>query len=276
MINCPFTSLQELNDRLQFNADKPRNASCAFCSVAKTLAFSINSKNFCLLPLIHFPKSGTAIVLPVVFGDFDQTMISHWIAHNTRVLGADTVVVYSQNSSETFDRNGRLWPFYSSYSASNIVIVDIPQIQGLKTHYFGQQFAINDAFLRSIGAAEFLGCFDADEFLEIPPGRNITAYLRQKFCNSDSTCTQFSFTALGIGSFMVDSYSSIIGPDDHFYFCTTGHLNIYSYLPTDAECNGGYSDPKVRWHKWMLLLLITFFLLVAAQLSIVGVYSFRF
>jgi hypothetical protein len=193
MIRCPFSSLQDLNARMQFTSMMRNSSACTCCSFGQTLAFSINSKYFYLSPLKGFPNSSTAIVLPVIYGDFDPTIVLHWLTHthNTRVLGVDTVIVYSQNSTETFDRNGRLKMFYSSFPNSSIVIVDIPQIDGLNTHYYGQQYVINDAFLRAVGAVEFLGSFDVDEFLEIPPGQNITEYLRQKLCRKvGSVCTE--------------------------------------------------------------------------------------
>jgi hypothetical protein len=216
---------------------------CTCCSFDNRLAFSLNSKYFYLLPLERFPKSSTAIILPVFFGNIDPFVLSHWLEHNTRVLGADVVIVYSQNATETFDPMGRLQPFYSLNSANSIVIVNVPQIQSLDTHYHGQQFAINDALLRSIGTVEYLGSFDADEFLEIPSGFNITAYLRYKFCNKvDRPCTEYKFAGLGIGSFMIDTYSSIMDHRDQLYFCTTGLIHNYSYLPSQAECFNDMDD----------------------------------
>jgi hypothetical protein len=244
-IICPFPSKSDMFSRLRWssgtqNAAFKNSTQCTCCSVDSILAFSLNSKYFYLLPLERFPKSSTAIVLPVFFGAIDEVLLLHWLTHNTRVLGTDAIIVYSLNATETFDPNGRLQPFYSS---SSTVIVNVPQIQNVQLHYHGQQFAINDAFLRSIGTIEFLGSFDADEFLEIPSGFNITTYLRKKFCNNfDRPCAEFNFAGLGIGSFMVDSYSSIIDHRDHFYFCTNGLIHNYSYLPAQAECFNDVED----------------------------------
>ena len=241
-IICPFPSTSDMFLRMRWpsetqNASLINSNPSMCCSVNQSLAFSLNSNHFYLLPLERFPKSGTAIVLPVFFGAIDEILLSHWLTHNTRVLSADVVIVYSLNATETFDPNGRLQPFYSLNSASSTVIVNAPQIQNLQLHYHGQVFAINNALLRSIGTVEYLGSFDADEFLEIPSGFNITAYLRKKFCNNvDRPCTEFNFAGLGIGSFMVDSYSSIIDQRDLFYFCTNGLIHNYSYLPAQAEC----------------------------------------
>jgi hypothetical protein len=252
IIVCPFSSLRDLNARMQLTSATKYHSACIFCSVATKLAFRINSKYFYLQPLIRFPKANTAIVLPVIYGDVDPISISRWLSHATHVLGVDTLIVYSRNSAETVDPKGLLRPFYSLNSANKIVIVDISQIQGLHTHYFGQQFAINDAFLRGIGAVEYLGSFDADEFLEIPPGMNITAYLRKKFCNQvGSACIHYNYVALSIGSFIVNSNSSNITHRDLAYFCTTGLLREFSSLSPEAEC---YNDiepklPPEVFHK---------------------------
>ena len=254
-IICPFLSSSDIALRMRWESQTHSTSSinsnqCTCCSVDNRLAFSLNSKYFYLLPLVRFPKSSTAIVLPVFFGDIDPMLLSHWLEHSTRVLGADVVIVYSQNETETFDPKGSLQPFYSLNSASSIVIVNVPQIQYLDTHYRGQQFAINDALLRSIGTVEYLGSFDADEFLEIPSGFNITAYLRHTFCSKvDRPCTEYKFAGLGIGSFMIDSYSSIMDHRDQLYFCTTGLIHNYSYLPSQAECYNDVDDkmaPEVR------------------------------
>jgi hypothetical protein len=74
--------------------------------------------------------------------------------------------------------------------------------------------------------------------------------LRQKLCrNVSSVCAEPTSTALGIGSFMVDTYSSHIRHDDHLYFCKTGSIHNYSYLPAEAEC---YNDmePKLPPQVW--------------------------
>jgi hypothetical protein len=244
IIVCPFISLRDLNARMQLTSATTNQTACMCCSVAKKLVFRINSKYFYLQPLIRFPNANIAIILPVIYGDVDPISISRWLSHATLVLGLDTVIVYSRNSTETFDQTGILRPFYSLNSAKKIVIVDISQIQGLHTHYYGQQFAINDAFLRGIGAVEYLGSFDADEFLEIPSGVNITAFLRKKFCNQvSSACINYNYAAMSIGSFMVLSYSSNITHEDLAYFCTTGLLRESSSLSPEAEC---YNDMEPK------------------------------
>jgi hypothetical protein len=229
-------------------SDSQQMSKSRRCYFANCLAFTINSKYFYLMPLQRFPTvrttSKTAVVLPVIFGNVDATMLHHWLAHTSRVVGTDTVVVYSSNSQETFDPNGRLKPFYSLNVPSTIVIVNMPQIQNLHTHYHSQQFVINDVLQRSIGAVEYLGSFDADEFLEFPASLTLVQYLRAKFCNNADACGEHKFAALGIGSLMIDSYSSNIDPQHHTYFCSTGLTHNYSYLPSQAECYND-EDPKL-------------------------------
>ena len=252
-IVCPFSSVQDMSLRMRWHSEQGNNnlsnasdpqqiCESRRCSFANCLAFTIDSKYFDLMPIQRFPASKTAVVLPVIFGNADATMLHHWLAHTSRVVGADTVVVYSSNSQESFDQNGRLKPIYSSNVPSTIVIVNMPQIQNLHTHYHSQQFIINDALQRSIGAVEYLGSFDADEFLEFPASLTLVQYLRAKFCNNADTCGEHKFAALGIGSLMIDSYSSNIDQQHHAYFCSTGLIHNYSYLPSQAECFNDMDD----------------------------------
>ena len=152
--------------------------SCSCCSVAQTIALSLNSNIIHLPPLRRFPKANTAIVLPVIFGNSNADFLSVWLAHHRRVLGVDLIIVYSLNATETFDRSGSLRSFYELDAGRGAAIVNMPQIQSLDSHYHHQHFVINNALLRSIGAVQYLGSFDADEFLDIPRGHNITSYLQ--------------------------------------------------------------------------------------------------
>ena len=244
-IVCSFASLQDIHARMQWTGEGHADASlgCSCCSVATTIALLLNSKYFYLPPLRRFPKANTAMLLPVIFGGPDPRIISHWLQHNTRVLGADLMIVYSQNASGTFDRAGALRPFYSLNSGRGVVIVNVPQIGTLETHYHNQHFVTNNALLRSMGAIQYFGSFDADEFLEVPPGHNITSYLRKALqCQASpddaSLCSQHKFAAVSIGSFTIGSPSSGFNHDAQARFCASGSIDDYSHLPLQAECYG--------------------------------------
>ncbi len=230
---------------MQWTADGLADASlgCSCCSVATTIALLLDTKYFYLPQLRRFPKASTAILLPVIFGSPDPFVILLWLQHNTRALGADLMIVYSQNASGTFDRDGSLRPFYSFNSGRGVVIVNVPQIGTLETHYHNQHFVTNNALLRSMGTIEYIGSFDADEFLEIPPGHSITAYLRKVLqCQESpadaSLCLQHTFAAVSIGSFMIGSHSSRFNHDAQARFCNSGSIDDYSFLPPQAECYG--------------------------------------
>lgn len=217
-------------------------AYCRCCSVAKTIAMSLDSKIVYLPPLRHFPKASTAIVLASIFGDPPANVLANWMAHNTNVLGVGLIIVYSQNEADTFDRNGVLKPFYEFNSGRGVVIVNVPEIKALVTHYYNQQYVVNNALLRGIGAVDYLGSFDSDEYLEIPPGYNLTTYLQTalqcQFSPADaSICTSHKFAAADIGSFMISDLSGF-DLSAKLRFCSNGSIDDYSYLPSRAECYG--------------------------------------
>ena len=240
--------------------------SCSCCSVAQTIALSLNSNIIHLHPLRRFPKANTAIVLPVIFGNSNADFLSVWLAHHRRVLGVDLIIVYSLNATETFDRSGSLRSFYELDAGRGAAIVNMPQIQSLDSHYHHQHFVINNALLRSIGAVQYLGSFDADEFLDIPRGHNITSYLQAalalqchtNFNTSFNTsltdvtapseaagCTSHKFAALSVGSLMINSYFTGLNQDALARVCTSGYMLDYSYLPPRAECHDDQT-PEVR------------------------------
>jgi len=224
--------------------------SCSCCSGATAVALSLNSKIFYLSPLRPFPKAIIAILLPVIFGDPPANILALWMTHNTRALGVGLTIVYSQNASATFDRNGVLRTFYEFNSGRGVVIVNVPEIGTLETHYYNQHFVINNAMLRSMGAIDYLGSLDADEFIEIPPGYNMTAYLRKALqCQVSPTnasiCTGHHFAAVGIGSVMISSYVSSFDFNAKLQFCRTGSIyDDYSYLPDKAECIANEQPPN--------------------------------
>ncbi len=215
---------------------------CRCCSIAETIAMSLNSKIVYLPPLRHFPKASTAIVLATIFGDPPANVLANWMAHNTYVLGVGLIIVYSQNEAATFDRIGVLRPFYEFNSGRGVVIVNVPEIEALAMHYYNQHYVINNALLRSMGAIDYLGSFDGDEYLDIPLGYNMTTYLRTALqCHVSpadaSMCTGHKFAAVGIGSFMISGYYSGFNFGAKNRFCGNGSIDDYSYLPSKAECN---------------------------------------
>ena len=236
----------------------PTNCRC--CSVAATIAMSLNSKIVYLPPLRHFPKASTAIVLATIFGDPPANVLALWMAHNTNVLGVELMIVYSQKQADTFDRNGVLRPFYEFNSGRGVVIVNVPEIQALETHYYNQHFVINNALLRSMGAIDYLGSFDVDEFLEIPPGYSMSTYLQAALqCHASpsdaSICTGHKFAAVDIGSFMISGYYSGFDFGAKFQFCSTGSIDDYSYLPSRAECYGDQT-PEVSSTKTSAVVVV--------------------
>ena len=173
--------------------------------------------------------------------------MSLFLSHNIRVLGVELVIVYSQSPSITFDSEGMLKPLYKLYQ-DRVVIVNVPQIEFLDSHYHLQHFVVNDALLRSMGSIQYVGCIDADEYLEIPPGHNILTYLQsalqcQKTANS-SVCSSHFYAAVGIGSFLINMYTSAFDRNAQGLFCKNASIQEYSYLPSHAECHDNQS-PEV-------------------------------
>jgi hypothetical protein len=244
---CSFASLQDMDERMQWGSRAPNISAlptyCRCCSVAATIAMSLNSKIVYLPPLRHFPKASTAIVLATIFGDPPANVLANWMAHNTYVLGVGLIIVYSQTEAATFDRIGVLRPFYEFNSGRGVVIVNVPEIEALAMHYYNQHYVINNALLRSMGAIDYLGSFDGDEYLDIPLGYNMTTYLRTALqCHVSpadaSICTGHKFAAVGLGSLMVSGYYTGFNFDKKMQFCINGSIDDYSYLPSQAECNG--------------------------------------
>jgi hypothetical protein len=263
-IVCSFSSLQDMNQRMKWaDGSNPASAAgCTCCSIGKIIALSINSLITHIPPLRSFPQARTAIVLPVIFGKTSQTALSLWLSHNTRVLGVELMIVYSQSNSLTSNREGTLRPFYTLNSGRGVVIVNVPQIEHLETHYHNQHFVINDAVLRSMGSIQYVGCMDADEYLEIPAGHNLMAYLRNALqCQlpiNASDCSSHNYAAVGIGSFMISGYKTGFDRRAQALFCKNASLQDYSYLPPQAECLDSQS-PEVRAAQALHYLMFCIF-----------------
>jgi hypothetical protein len=246
-IDCEFVSLDDMNIRMKWidGSDNASSAVCSCCSIGKTIALSINSQVVYVPPLRRFPQAFTAIVLPTLFGPISQHAFSLWLSHNIRVLGVELVIAYSQSPS--IDSEGMLKPLYN-LNPGHAVIVNVPQIEFLDSHYHLQHFVINDALLRSMDSIQYVGCIDADEYLEIPPGHNILTYLQsalncQRTADS-SVCSSHSHAAVGIGSFLINMYTSAFDHDAQTLFCKNASIQDYHYLPSHAECHNDQS-PEV-------------------------------
>eukprot|EP00762_Andalucia_godoyi_P001903 ANDGO_06062.mRNA.1 hypothetical protein len=172
---------------------------------------------------------GIAAVLPVLFGTLNCHAVQHWMDYAFLRLQVDHVFAYTESVPVLCEEAMR---------DSRITVVSIPGISTFDMWYKGQLFIMHDALLRVYGYFQWVGFFDLDEYLVLPPdsSTNLASYLKKT--HADSGKLAFSF---GSRMAAVDPCNVVFNASKNLWITETAN----GALDPNAECQWQTNTPEM-------------------------------